>query len=653
MRRNPDLLLSVLSITAALAAAAIIGFVGESTPLRSGFPGTLPITLTVLGGLIAVALLLAARMPEHRPHAAADTDPCDRFRWLPVSAVVSLTVVGFTLRIADVSRFGLANDEALFVFAASHPTLGETLRDCLTHFHPPTNFVLLHFMLKLSWAEWWIRLPSVLGGTAAIGCTYLLGRALFGRLAGVISAFLTTFSANLILLSQVCRNYSPSLPFYLLSLYYLARFLKERRNAQLFAFAAFEFLAVAWHYALLPPFLGANLVLFIALLRGDRPLRSALRAVIAQVPVGILYGAALFLHLPVTQSGQQSKVIAYMEEEFTLEWSNPLKQLFDLVKYLAADSPELISFVPALLLFSGMIVGCIVLWRRGYRVQVALCLSYLPFAYLLAFAVQLLPFGGTRHSFYAFPFVFAPAAGLASFWIAGMTRGSNAGEEAAGRKRGMWATVTVAAVLCIFLFSSLTLYANVVPYYARQSPDFQEREAYYKGKFYKVVELPTRKDDLELIRKELLRSTGRGDVIATSLPTLMILAAYLCEERPRISFEMERPAEFEWEGRRFVYVPATYFNFTPDKILIAATFIGRDWGLGEGDRLWIALAGWEVWPYSLPSWVNWAYPGLIVDNGAAEATRDALFAVDVGYAMQRAGGVLELHDPQGRQFIGR
>jgi hypothetical protein len=220
MRRRADLLLALILLSSGFCGAVLVFALGEASPLRQPpQPIPLPLALTLLACAAGAAALTLA--PRITPREGGG-EP-----WSVYASVGALTLVGFALRAADVNRFGLSNDEALFVFAAGHETFSEALRASLSHFHPPTNFIALHYLLKGSWEPWWIRLPALLGGTLAIWGTYLFVRELFGSLAGILAALFTAFSPNLILLSQVCRNYSPSLPFLLLSLFYLARYLRS------------------------------------------------------------------------------------------------------------------------------------------------------------------------------------------------------------------------------------------------------------------------------------------------------------------------------------------------------------------------------------------------------------------------------------------
>jgi hypothetical protein len=299
-----------------------------------------------------------------------------------------------------------------------------------------------------------------------------------------------------------------------------------------------------------------------------------------------------------------------------------------------------------LLLLAGF--GSWQLAKKGFRWQVGLCLAFLPFSYLFAFVLHVLPFGGTRHSYYVYPMFFALVSGALAWMLtgrhfsaasAGSPAPAPAGEGDDSMRMGRAALVMV---LCgLYLFSSMRLYSNVTPYAIRQSPSQKEPTPYYKANFYKIVELPTRMNDIRDIRQGVLAYTRPGEIVLTSITTQMTLRAHLMDPPPPMFFSTRRPAHFEWEGRLFLYVPEAQFVFTPDSLLVTVDAVARERGLPPDSRIWVAMVGWEVWPGSLPSWTQVAYPDIYLATGAAEATRDLLFAVGVDAARVHTAAILE------------
>lgn len=634
-----------------MATAALVGLiltVGERGAAPAPvFPPPLAPTAVFLFGLVSLIPLVALYAESRRtPLDTAPPEegsPPDR---TVVCLLLALTFVGFTLRIAQVPNFGFGNDETLFLFAAGHASIADAFRDSLNHFHPPLNALVLHVLTRVSWDVTWIRMPSIVGGTLAIGLTFLFVRTLFGNLSGLVAAFLVTFSPSLILLSQVCRNYSPSLPFLLLSLYYLARYLSGGKPAHLYAFALFEWVAVLWHYALLPLLLGANAVLLGHLLFVDRRFSRVLAAVLAQLPTGIVLVIARLFHQPLMQQGKHEEILEYMAAEYNLDLLNPARPLFSLIRYLLANSPDPGYTALALLMLIGALVPVYFLLRLRLRWQALLCLSAIPFSYLFAFGLKLMPFGGTRHSFFVFPTIFALIGSGAALAALGRRRflaqipgpGPIASGAGSARRASPLAATILALLGALYLYGSLSLYADIVPFELRQLAVHRERQVFYRAKFYKPIELPTRREDLELLTESILRYVKPGETILTSYCTMLILKTHL-EERPApVFFDLGQVIELEWEDRRFLYIPEAEFGFSPNRLMTAVASVAAERGLGKGERMWVALAGWEVWDF-LWWGIRDAYPEALVPTPAVQESREALIALDVDTARRVAGSI--------------
>jgi mannosyltransferase len=112
---------------------------------------------------------------------------------LPASAdlvaVSLLTAIALALRLSQISQT-LGGDE-VFTY---QDVVGHSLSAVLSTVNsggensPPLFFVLAWLSAKLGDPSEWIRLPSVLLGSAAVPVTYLLGRESVGRVAGLIGA---------------------------------------------------------------------------------------------------------------------------------------------------------------------------------------------------------------------------------------------------------------------------------------------------------------------------------------------------------------------------------------------------------------------------------------------------------------------------------
>lgn len=86
-------------------------------------------------------------------------------------------------------------------------------------FHPPVFHTILHFWMKISESEVFMRLLPVLIGILTVYVLYLFGKKYFNEKIALISSFLLTVSPYHIFYSQDLRSYSLLVLFSLLSIY--------------------------------------------------------------------------------------------------------------------------------------------------------------------------------------------------------------------------------------------------------------------------------------------------------------------------------------------------------------------------------------------------------------------------------------------------
>src|SRR5437868_2245808 len=124
------------------------------------------------------------------------------------SAPLLLILVGLMVRlIGAYSRF-LNADEAMHYLLAIQPTLVGAYRASLGTAHPPLLIILLHYWGMISHAEFFLRLPSVIAGTAAGWFLYAWLRDVADRTAALVATSLVLFSPALIYISAEVRQYA-------------------------------------------------------------------------------------------------------------------------------------------------------------------------------------------------------------------------------------------------------------------------------------------------------------------------------------------------------------------------------------------------------------------------------------------------------------
>jgi len=125
-----------------------------------------------------------------------------RFPWLAV-----ILVVGVALAVREALRAPMWMDE-IYTLRASSGGLAHALAISRQDVHPPLHLILVSLWASLVPAtDLWLRLPSVLFGAGTIVGTFLLGRAMFGRGAGLLAAALVAVHPQHVHFSQELRSF--------------------------------------------------------------------------------------------------------------------------------------------------------------------------------------------------------------------------------------------------------------------------------------------------------------------------------------------------------------------------------------------------------------------------------------------------------------
>jgi len=138
-------------------------------------------------------------------------------------------VLAFCIRISDLERQSLWNDEMFTMDVAGH-SIGSIQETLVTNYHhPPLYFYFAYWSTSLfGMTAWAIRFPSVIFGTLTVGLIYLFGRKLFDSRAGIIAATLCLVAPFHLAYSQEGRPYALAGFLCLLSFYSFYRYITER-----------------------------------------------------------------------------------------------------------------------------------------------------------------------------------------------------------------------------------------------------------------------------------------------------------------------------------------------------------------------------------------------------------------------------------------
>jgi hypothetical protein len=220
----------------------------------------------------------------------------------PASLTVGgLTLIGFLIRLAGFDQ-SLFADELSTYWILDGNSLGEVLSSVRSddEITPPLYFVLAWLSLQVGPDPEWVRLPSLLAGTATIPLIYLLGARCVGRAAGLIAAAVFALSPFMIHYAVEARSYAVMIALLTASTLALLLATESGRARWWGAYAACSCAAMLSHYTSLFPLAAQALWAVWAHREAIRPLLLAnLAALIAFLPW--LPGFAADTDSPTTQ----------------------------------------------------------------------------------------------------------------------------------------------------------------------------------------------------------------------------------------------------------------------------------------------------------------------------------------------------------------
>lgn len=164
-------------------------------------------------------------------------------------AVAGLTALAFALRVPGMgeSLFGDELYSYAIVTQASPGRLISAMQE--TENNPPLFFLFAWATGKIGDPTVWMRLPSLVLGTAAVPLTYLLGVRTVGRRAGMLGAALLALSPPAIFFSSEARAYAPLILFSALSTLLLLNALDRRTRFWWLAYVLGACLLFYTHYS--------------------------------------------------------------------------------------------------------------------------------------------------------------------------------------------------------------------------------------------------------------------------------------------------------------------------------------------------------------------------------------------------------------------
>jgi len=417
---------------------------------------------------------------------------------LGAAATGLLICAGLVARLISAHSKFLNADEAMHYLLAMQPTMAEAYGASLGTAHPPLLIVFLHYWAMISHSEFFLRLPSVVAGTAAGWFIYAWLRNAIDRGTAMVAMSLLLFSPALIYNSAEVRQYALLLCFISATLYLLDRAFIRTSSLLMLGSALTLYLAMLTHYAAL--IFAVSVAVYglmrIATTRAKEPL---LYAWIATQSGCVAVAALLWkTHIFVIRHRAMTRDVAesYLHSSFF----HPEKE--NVFLFLGRANLRVFHFLFSegvvsalgLLLF---VTGIVLLLRTGKSSnsfsqpnthQLGILLL-LPFVINCGAAlIGVYPYGGTRHDSYLAIFAMPAIAFTVTRWRP-------------SRKWAMPAAVAMALAICNF---------TVIPAGSYIRPENQKKELMEQAVGY------------------LRASAPPGSMVLTDYESGLLLSYYLC-----------------------------------------------------------------------------------------------------------------------------
>jgi mannosyltransferase len=277
-------------------------------------------------------------------------------RWI-ISTIAGLTLVGLAIRVVNFDQ-ALLGDELSTYWIVNGRSLGDVLSSVRSdnEITPPLFFVLGWLSLQPDWGPEWVRLPSLIAGTATIPLVYLLGARTVGRVAGLLGAAVIALSPFMIYYSTEARAYAVMIVLLVGSTLALLAALRTGRARWWVAYAACSCAAMLSHYTAAFP-LAAQ---FAWVLWAHR---EAWRALLL-ANLGALVGFAPWLGGFIADNNSPTTEILSVLAPFTFDWVKTSLQGWAF-GYPYIELGSLPGNLATALLVAGILVAAIAAALRG------------------------------------------------------------------------------------------------------------------------------------------------------------------------------------------------------------------------------------------------------------------------------------------------
>ena len=494
---------------------------------------------------------------------------------IPVALVLWLGLLGLIVRLCGLGAYCFSPDDLMHLRVASGETLGQVWALGLPLENAPLMYLLVHYLLKISRNELFLRSISLVPGMGVIFVFFFLGRKASGTFSGLAMAFMAAFGNGAILLSQGIRPYSLLMFFLSIALWSLLCYGEERKDRYLYAYVLSMSLAIFSHYAAILPVTAIGVVFLVHMAIQREGIRVYRRFLLVHFP--LLVQAVLLYRFHISRVFHYAPKIEakaeYLRPYFTETPSGLFENIHGFFEYLFVPSVVALTIALAAL-------GVPVFWRTSRKNLAAIVLATFSIGFLLT-VLKIFPLGGSRHSMYLFPFV-ALSIGASVQCAFDCFRGFL--ETRCASRRMEWVdryrrVLMGAGVGCLVVFTlALSL--------RYEKHDFRRAFIYLGG----YDEFPLTREDYGRIMNHLESGLGANDVILGNAQTSNY---FLYGPKPReVEVLSKRLERISWEGKD-LYILGHWKFGHPRGLRKALRSLGPHVELDENSRIWVLNIGWR------------------------------------------------------------
>jgi dolichyl-phosphate-mannose-protein mannosyltransferase len=213
--------------------------------------------------------------------------------WLALGIIV----LAFVLRLVYADSCYLNTDEAAHFDAARPASWLGAYEASLRIWHPPLFILVLHGFLSLGRTELVLRLPSLIGGTAALGFTFAWIRRSLGEISALAGLGFMALCSGAVTASTEVRQYGLLLFFVCAALYATERAFTERSTIWAIGQGLFLLGALLTHYTAIIVLASLGLYVLLRSLLDGMPRRILLAFILIQLILAAVLGWLYFGHI--------------------------------------------------------------------------------------------------------------------------------------------------------------------------------------------------------------------------------------------------------------------------------------------------------------------------------------------------------------------